>query len=43
MTIKYDLPALLAWRAYVSGEIRPKYDANVKEVSLKEQIGTNFI
>ena len=43
ISAKYDLPALTAWRANVSGENRPKYDANVDYISLIEQIGTNFI
>ena len=39
----YDYPALLAWRANVSGENRPKYDLNVEYVKLNEQVGTNLI
>jgi hypothetical protein len=41
--VTYEYPALLAWRANVSGENRPKYDLNVEYVKLNEQIGTNLI
>lgn len=26
ITMKYNYPAILVWRASVSGELRPKYD-----------------
>jgi hypothetical protein len=43
ISVSYEYPAIVAWRANVSGENRPKYDSNIAEVSLIEQLGTNFM
>jgi hypothetical protein len=43
VSVSYDYPPIVAWRACVSFVNRPKYDANVDVNKMVEQIGTNLV